>query len=418
MLPKEEVAFLKHLLERHDFVLGEVNLISDLPEYVDYWRRKFQKAPLSKYCTVMKAKRETDEDQKKEFYFLSDVLPEDKELRQHLQIKKLQHVLKVQETEREDPDFHRSCLFCRSMSKSAKDLFNHMAFSHNFSVGQPDNLVFVQELLDLLEKQLNDLVCIFCEKTFKNRDVLKEHMRKKSHKKINPKNSSYDKFYVVNYLEFGKKWSSKHSNDFFDDELPTGFDDVDQEEEGEENDWSHWRELSGAVCLFCPAIYENVDDLFRHLKEVHRFDYATIRKEHALSFYHQIKLINFIRRKVYLNTCIHCGEKFPDQEQLFQHASELDHLKLPVDKSEWDQSQFFFPTYENDNLLCFLEDAQVGEGDRQNAEPEDPEDAGVPVYPEDVDVKLQDSILREQEFRNSLVSRNQGPKPTKKRPTS
>ncbi len=30
------------------------------------------------------------------------------------------------------------------------------------------------------------------------------------------------------------------------------------------------------------------------------------------------------------------------------------HLKLP-DMSEWDQAQFYFPTYENDTLLCLLE---------------------------------------------------------------
>jgi hypothetical protein len=35
--------------------------------------------------------------------------------------------------------------------------------------------------------------CIYCEKTFKTRDVLKEHMRKKGHKKINPKNVAYDR---------------------------------------------------------------------------------------------------------------------------------------------------------------------------------------------------------------------------------
>ena len=80
-----------------------------------------------------------------------------------------------------------SCLFCRSVFNCPRDVFNHMAFSHNFSVGQPDNLVFVGDLLDLLERRLNDLVCIFCEKVFKSRDVLKEHMRKKSHKKINPR---------------------------------------------------------------------------------------------------------------------------------------------------------------------------------------------------------------------------------------
>lgn len=44
------------------------------------------------------------------------------------------------------------------------------------------------------------LQCLFCEKLFKDRTALKDHMRKKQHKKINPKNKEYDRFYVINYL--------------------------------------------------------------------------------------------------------------------------------------------------------------------------------------------------------------------------
>ena len=33
-----------------------------------------------------------------------------------------------------------------------------MAFEHNFSVGKPDNLVYITELLDLLEERLEKMV--------------------------------------------------------------------------------------------------------------------------------------------------------------------------------------------------------------------------------------------------------------------
>lgn len=46
----------------------------------------------------------------------------------------------------------------------------------------------------------SSLQCLYCERIFKDKTVLKEHMRKKQHKKINPKNRKYDKFYVINYL--------------------------------------------------------------------------------------------------------------------------------------------------------------------------------------------------------------------------
>jgi len=424
-LPNEQPSLLTHLFNAHKMVIGEVDLIADLPAYMTYWRNKFRfsKQPteeaLQTYCTVMKVQGEERDDELGvtelqpveggEYYFLSDVLAEDRELRLHLQLEKLQHVLDVQERERNDTAFSRSCLFCRSVFNCPRDVFNHMAFSHNFSVGQPDNLVFVGDLLDLLERRLNDLVCIFCEKVFKSRDVLKEHMRKKSHKKINPRNEAYDKFYIVNYLEFGKTWSGARkagrTNDDFDDELPTGFenetglDDADEDEEEEddelgtrlggaiENDWSDWRgDLSGAVCLFCPATYTDVNDLFNHMKVVHDFDFVQIKSDLGMGFYQQVKMINFVRRQVYL-------KKFPAPEQ----AAEF----LISNTSEWNQSQYLFPTYENDNLLCLLEDATGGSGSAgANCKEDSPT-----IIPEDVSID-KESLLFEEDFRNSLLSKS------------
>lgn len=57
------------------------------------------------------------------------------------------------------------------------------------------------------------LQCLYCEGTFRDHTILKEHMRKKLHKRINPKNKTYDKFYVINYLEFGKSWEEVQSED-------------------------------------------------------------------------------------------------------------------------------------------------------------------------------------------------------------
>jgi len=434
-LPGGQPRLLTHLFNEHNLVIGEVNMVADLPAYIKYWKNKFQAeaSALETYCAVMKVKPGDDSEQDPEcvagpgpYYFLSDVLTEDKELRLHLQMNKLQHVLDVQERERNAANFDRSCLFCRSSFQSPKDLFNHMAFNHNFSVGQPDNLVFVSDLLDLLERRLNDLVCIFCEKVFKNRDVLKEHMRKKSHKKINPRNEAYDKFYIVNYLEFGKTWSGQRkqtggsragasgASDDFDDELPTGFDyddygtfTEDEEDDSKENDWSDWRgDLSGgAVCLFCPANYTEVNDLFHHLKVVHAFDYVKIKSElgGGLTFYQQVKLINFIRRQVYLNKCVHCNDQFDSKDVLLEHmGGEEGHMNPPEDDSEWNQSQYLFPTYENDNLLCVLEDVGAGVVIGGGGQQHTPEEAL--VIAEDIEIK--ESILFEEEFRNSLLSKS------------
>jgi hypothetical protein len=41
-------------------------------------------------------------------------------------------------------------------------------------------------------------------KTFKSHSVLKLHMRKKKHFRIDPHQTLYDRFYIVNYLHPGK----------------------------------------------------------------------------------------------------------------------------------------------------------------------------------------------------------------------
>jgi hypothetical protein len=82
-------------------------------------------------------------------------------------------VLEDYEAERADENFHRECLFCRSTFSARNALLDHMTFKHNFSVGHPDNLVYLSEFLDVLADKLAKLNCFFCEKTFKDRLVLK-----------------------------------------------------------------------------------------------------------------------------------------------------------------------------------------------------------------------------------------------------
>ena len=142
---------------------------------------------------------------------------------------------------------------------------------------------------------------------------MKEHMRKKGHKKINPRNVGYDKYYIVNYLEFGRSWKEKDLDDAIDEEMPNGFisDDDDQgipKQEhamfhsfvtdlfflffsGDENDWSDWRATGsgcGAICLFCPVNYMDVDELLTHMTSIHDFDFNTVRNSKRLNFYQQV----------------------------------------------------------------------------------------------------------------------------------
>ena len=253
-----------------------------------------------------------EESEEREFLFLSDVLAEDKELRKQLQMDRLEFVLEVQEEERRSDQFSRGCLFCRQEYTSAADLLSHMAFDHNFNIGQADNLVFIPEFLDKIEAQLEELVCLYCEKLFKSREVLKEHMRKKMHKKLNPKNKEWDKYYLVNYLESGKTWQdfSREESEAYraEEEPPSAWDDTERED-NEDSEWNDWRgqtadspqificyqtcyfpdDLGGAVCLFCPVNYPDISELVEHMNLIHGFDFLKLKQDLNLNFYQQVE---------------------------------------------------------------------------------------------------------------------------------
>ncbi len=82
--------------------------------------------------------------------------------------------------------------------------------------------------------------------------------------------------------------------------------------------------------------------------------------------------------------------------------SSMEHIVPPEDRSEWDRPDYLFPTYEDDGLLCRLDDeiyerpvGSPGSGD-----------GGAPVEAEDppVEVAGGESILRDEDFRKSITS--------------
>ncbi|XP_052779243.1 zinc finger protein 277-like [Mya arenaria] len=343
--------FLTHLVKDHKLVIADVNLIANLKSYCLYWKERFKQQPVADFCSIVRTS--TTKEGELGYYLLSDVHPEDKELREFLQKRKLEVVLAAQQRERDNETFCRGCLFCREQFKGNRsDLFNHMAEDHSFNVGQPDNLVFTNEFLDILEEKLNSLQCLYCEKVFRDKTVLKEHMRKKQHRKINPRNTLYDKFYVINYLELGKNWENIHKER---DITECDFEDTESEDE-----WAGWEETDGqAVCLYCQFSSSSTDKLRLHMQELHDFDLHELKLRLNLTYYQQVKLVNYIRRQVHLGVCIGCGEKFGERSVLLDHMHHSGHSSSVPDTSEWDQPQYFFPTYENDNLLCQLEDDEA-----------------------------------------------------------
>lgn len=219
-------------------------------------------------------------------------------------------------------------------------------------MGRPDNLVFTDEMFNLIQLKLDNQLCLFCEKSFKDKASLKEHMRKKQHRKINPKHKEYDRFYIVNYMEMGKNWQSLQS----EDNRPVK---TSEKCTNEEEDWSGWNaeSESGVVCLFCDVSFVTVSELQEHMKDKHTFDLHDVSSKLHLNFYQKVKLINYIRRQIYHKTCYGCHHAFDGKEELLAHLDEFsEHIQKVPDNEVWDQPQYFFPTYEDDSLLCNLDD--------------------------------------------------------------
>uniref|UniRef100_A0A670YZU9 Zinc finger protein 277 n=1 Tax=Pseudonaja textilis TaxID=8673 RepID=A0A670YZU9_PSETE len=354
----EQNQILKHMITKHKFVITEVKLIADFRRYVLYWKKRFTEQPITDFCCIIRTNSEAALEDQDDYFLLCDALPEDRELREKLQQQRLKSILDQQQQEGYDEDFHGICIFCDHLflgNRLVPNILQWCFYVHDFQ-------------------------CLYCEKTFGNKNKLKDHMRKKQHRKINAKNQEYDRFYIINYLEFGKSWEQVQSED--DRELF----------HNQDEDWSDWEEHPVcAVCLFCEKQTDTTEKLYVHMEEAHGFNLLKIKSEYNLNFYQQVKLMNFIRRQVHQCQCFNCEKKFQLKEELIRHLEDNKHIAVLPDRSVWDQPQYYFPTYENDTLLCALSDSE----DELTAEKRTD---NIPVFSEDVsniEALKQSSVLNE-----------------------
>uniref|UniRef100_A0A8D9ESB5 Zinc finger protein 277 n=1 Tax=Cacopsylla melanoneura TaxID=428564 RepID=A0A8D9ESB5_9HEMI len=343
---------LTHIFVSHKMVIADVPLIADLKLYLDYWRVKLQQVGVSDVCTGIQMNGEL-------YHLLSDVLPEDRMLRQGLHIKRMERALGQQETERLDSSYSVQCMFCRhEMSPTRSVYIQHLAEHHNVQLGPVETLVYIDKLLDLVQRQIDNLKCLFCERTYKSRDVLKEHMRKKGHKRLNPHNEMYDQFYIDSYREMDRSWKNNKRRPVpssSSTEPPSAG--SEDESAAEDSDWSDWTEPDSCdlVCLFCDVRASAWKRILDHLQAEHGFDFLTAVKH--LDFYRQVKLVNYLRREIYWNSCPVCKTKFQTKLALYAHIKQENHAVLP-EETYWNCPEYFFPTYENDAFLCQLDDGE------------------------------------------------------------
>eukprot|EP00123_Amoebidium_parasiticum_P002544 comp13794_c1_seq2/m.9507 comp13794_c1_seq2/g.9507 ORF comp13794_c1_seq2/g.9507 comp13794_c1_seq2/m.9507 type:complete len:174 (-) comp13794_c1_seq2:20-541(-) len=149
----------------------------------------------------------------------------------------------------------------------------------------------------------------------------------------------------VHVQEPGKGWEALQQED----------DREDSSDDHEDPGWDEWQEEEGAdtVCLFCVHVERVPQAIFEHMKVEHAFDFEDIRQKRGLDFYQCIKLLNYIRRQTHHGRCYVCTESFSD---LLAHARAHGHLDPSHTPDLWDRPEYYFPTYENDPLLCAIDD--------------------------------------------------------------
>lgn len=298
--------------------------------------------------------------QDEKYFLLSDIITEDLTLRKELDQKLLELVVDQHQFELTDKNFSRGCIFCRDVITPMRcDFIEHLYNKHFLLLGKSEKLVFVDHLFDRVEKQMEGLICLFCEKLFKDRTALKEHMRKKGHKKINPGNKSYDQYFLVHYHKERQSTNMKRRSKNAAESLknqPEPAKDLLTDAQDSDSDWSDWKEDAQAVtCLFCPDKHKNFNGLKAHMVAEHAFNLEESIVNRT--FYERIKIINYIRRQMLNHRCISCGKKHENQESLHEHLKEERHCVVPS-MEHWNQPEYFFPTFEDDSLLYFIEEDQ------------------------------------------------------------
>ncbi|EDW00617.1 zinc finger protein 277 [Drosophila grimshawi] len=374
IFPGDRDDCLAHLYLEHRLVIADVDEIAVLEDYLQYWEKEFQAHEFEQYCTTMFLDQLPDGSYAKneKYFLLCDILPQDFELRQRLQEQRLNAALERHQFELTDRSFSKECLFCRTVVKGLRaDYLDHLFDKHFLLVGKPEKLVFVDELLDQLEENINKLLCLYCEKIFKDRPTLKEHMRKKGHKRINPNRREYDKFFLVNYNRAKqapaqrKQQQRAKRRSLAEDNVSVDFDKhfARQDSDGDhDSDWSDWAadgEPHSIKCLYCPLEEAQFSVLKKHMIDVHHLDFDAVTS--SLNFYQKIKVVNFIRRQICLLRCICCDLQFDEFALLSDHMQQETHCSIGQ-RSNWDKPEFFFPYVDNDGLLCVLDDS-VADGD-------------------------------------------------------
>ncbi|KAI8834838.1 hypothetical protein BJ741DRAFT_238630 [Chytriomyces cf. hyalinus JEL632] len=292
----------------------------------------------------------------------------DLEIRKVMHKNKLNEILAIQTSAIAHPPPPRKCIFCKLTPESHSSLFIHMRTEHGFHIGSPLNLAYVDEFLTVLERKMGvEGKCIYCEGVFPDTVVLRKHMRKKKHFRVNPWNLNYDRFYVLNYADFeGRRWRDleleqrEYGHPELDDYTPAdethGLSKASSQYQGqaknEADDWDEDmdnEEESTTTCPFEKLRFASLEKIVLHLKEVHGLDLGAITKEYDMD----------TKRILWLIRCI-CPS--PGIDSLFSDIRRHTATDRGADDDSDDNEDEDWEgwTGEGQDTMCLFDDVMLG----------------------------------------------------------
>ena len=329
----DPLACLFHMHQKHNFAVSNLRALSLLQKYLDHWR--FHPQPIIE-STIYGSNVQTIDPEN----------PAEIELRKILHELRLKNVMDEYEYERTQKINDIQCLFCKKkFSGTWQQYLQWMFEEHRFNPGRPANLVYIPELVEHLRNQINNNICIHCNKQFAKPHMLRAHMKKKPHDKI-PDSKYFDRFYMVNYLEPGKTWADIEPDGDEDESnisLEEGLKDFDCEPVIEET-----------KCLICDTVLATPLYVVDHMHRFHNFDLKDVQKTLGNDFYKMVRFVNYARTMKNEGKCFICGSPVVGDyaDHIYSHEN-----KNPVDIFTITSGEkFLIPVIESDPLLTVLED--------------------------------------------------------------
>lgn len=83
-----------------------------------------------------------------------------------------------------------------------------------------------------------------------------------------------------------------------------------------------------------------------------------------------------------MKNCFICSKNFGSSEELLKHLETDGHIREFPDMDLWDQPEYYFSTFEDDNLLCLLDDNGYNK-----------DESKIKVIPEDLTIEIKKELL-------------------------